>query len=245
MSRRPEKKIGCKSAKSPLCAETSSLRACAGDATSIPSSPMIRTARSTSCALLSANPRGRDRDCPQARPAHSRPAPRLALPWGIRGGRCRKRTTPRPPANRSASRASPRSSPVRRRECRGRVAGRGARRTGLARPCARPAPRVRDRRLRAPASRPPRGSASPSSRCRAGCSPSRADRNSSVATSRLHISGRNASTCSTRESELASALPGPARVGSSGSGTKRAPGPVVRLMITSVPASRTRATVSR
>ena len=97
-----------------LAPRPSSLRACAGDATSMPSSPIIRTARSTSCALLSANTRRRDRDCP---PSPTRTFPPstggLRLPSGIRGGRCRKRTTPRPPANRSASRASPRSSPVR------------------------------------------------------------------------------------------------------------------------------------
>jgi hypothetical protein len=66
-----------------------------------------------------------------------------------------------------------------------------------------------------------------------------------VATSSVQTSGRSSSTCRTRASGVAMLVPGPPRAGSASSGTKRAPGPVVRLMMTSLPASRIRATTSR
>ena len=58
------------------------------------------------------------------------------------------------------------------------------------------------------------------------------------------ISGRRSSTCCTRWRGVRSVVPGPGFIGSSGSGEKRPPGPVVRLMTTSVPLDRMRSTTS-
>ena len=63
--------------------------------------------------------------------------------------------------------------------------------------------------------------------------------------SRLQISGRNVTTCSMRRSGVVSVVPRAATDGSSSLGTKRCPGPVVRLMMMSVSLSRMRCTTSR
>jgi hypothetical protein len=49
-------------------------------------------------------------------------------------------------------------------------------------------------------------------------------------------------TCRTRSAGLLMVVPGPGFCGSSSPGTKRAPGPVVRLMSTSLPLPRMRST---
>ena len=58
------------------------------------------------------------------------------------------------------------------------------------------------------------------------------------------ISGRRSSTCCTRWRGVRRSMPGPGFIGSLGSGRKRPPGPVVRLMTTSVPLWRMRSTTS-
>ncbi len=63
--------------------------------------------------------------------------------------------------------------------------------------------------------------------------------------SRLHSSGRSAWTCATRGSGRISVVPGAATRGSASLGTKRWPGPVVRLMTMSSSAARRRSTTSR
>jgi hypothetical protein len=63
--------------------------------------------------------------------------------------------------------------------------------------------------------------------------------------SRLQISGRNSTTWRTRSTGAFMVVPGPAFCGSSAAGEKRAPGPVVRLMRTSVPLDLIRSTTSR
>ena len=63
--------------------------------------------------------------------------------------------------------------------------------------------------------------------------------------SRLQMSGRSSTTWRTRSSGPRSVEPGPAFLGSAGSCSKRAPGPVVRLISTSVPLPRMRSTTSR
>ena len=69
--------------------------------------------------------------------------------------------------------------------------------------------------------------------------------NHMVFRSRLHISGLSATTCSVRTSGVVSIVAGAATFGSSSLGTKRPPGPVVRLMMRSVPLPRMRLTTSR
>ena len=66
-----------------------------------------------------------------------------------------------------------------------------------------------------------------------------------VLRSRLQISGRSATMCSMRRSGVVSVVPGAATDGSASLGTKRWPGPVVRLMMTSVLLARMRSTTSR
>ena len=63
--------------------------------------------------------------------------------------------------------------------------------------------------------------------------------------SSVAISGFSATMCSTRFSGAINVLPGAALRGLSRSGTKRPPGPVVRLMTTSVPLLRMRSMTSR
>ena len=63
--------------------------------------------------------------------------------------------------------------------------------------------------------------------------------------SRLQMSGLSSTTWRTRSSGDRSVLPGPGLDGSSASCSKRAPGPVVRLISTSVPLSLMRSTTSR
>ncbi len=63
--------------------------------------------------------------------------------------------------------------------------------------------------------------------------------------SRLQISGLSSSTCFTRSRADLRLVPGPCCIGSSAPGAKRAPGPVVRLITTSVPLPRMRSTTSR
>ncbi len=65
------------------------------------------------------------------------------------------------------------------------------------------------------------------------------------ATSSEQMSGFSSTTCCTRRSAVIIPLLGPAVIGSAGSGTKRPPGPVVRLMMTGEPESRMRSTTSR
>ena len=65
-----------------------------------------------------------------------------------------------------------------------------------------------------------------------------------VLRSSVQISGFSAITCSTRRIGAISVVPGAATLGSSFPGMKRWPGPVVRLMIRSVPLSRMRSTTS-
>ena len=63
--------------------------------------------------------------------------------------------------------------------------------------------------------------------------------------SRLQMSGRSSWMWRTRSSGPRMVEAGPALEGSSGSCSKRAPGPVVRLIRTSVPLERMRSTTSR
>ena len=63
--------------------------------------------------------------------------------------------------------------------------------------------------------------------------------------SRLQISGFSSTTCSVRISGVVSIVAGAATFGSSSLGTKRPPGPVVRLMTRSVSLARMRLTTSR
>ena len=69
--------------------------------------------------------------------------------------------------------------------------------------------------------------------------------NHMVLRSSEQISGLSATTCATRCSGRIRVVPGAATFGSSSLGMKRPPGPVVRLMITSVPLARMRSTTSR
>ena len=66
-----------------------------------------------------------------------------------------------------------------------------------------------------------------------------------VLRSSVQMSGLSSSICSTRFSGVSSVVPGPAMRGSSIDGTKRPPGPVVRLMTTSLLRARMRPTTSR
>ncbi len=63
--------------------------------------------------------------------------------------------------------------------------------------------------------------------------------------SRLQISGRSSMTWRTRSPAGLRLVAGPTLSGSSMPGWKRAPGPVVRLISTSVPLARMRSTASR
>jgi hypothetical protein len=62
--------------------------------------------------------------------------------------------------------------------------------------------------------------------------------------SRLQMSGLSATTWRTRSAGGRIVVPGPGFCGSSAPGTKRAPGPVVRLMRTSLPLALIRSTTS-
>ena len=62
--------------------------------------------------------------------------------------------------------------------------------------------------------------------------------------SRLQMSGLSATTWRTRSAGGLMVVPGPGFCGSSSPGTKRAPGPVVRLMRTSLPLALIRSTTS-
>lgn len=66
-----------------------------------------------------------------------------------------------------------------------------------------------------------------------------------VLRSRVQMSGLRATMCSTRLSGDVSVVPGAATFGSSSEGTKRPPGPVVRLRITSLFRALIRSTTSR